>query len=210
VRLPLFTVLLGSANVGLAAWLAVRAFTGWSLDALTTEESPMRTVEAVPTVAPAAPSFDSIQAQAVFHKSRSFYIAPESPVAQQPPPDYRLAGSMAVPNQPRSAVLVGNRSNARVKVVVGDLLEGWTVAEVTPTHVVVQLGERTEQIGTSTRSQPGGMRLISSDQPAPPPSAPENGMVRVLESSAAAPRTTPQTNAPADSAPRLYRPPVPQ
>ena len=190
MKLPLFTVLLAALNVALA----------WAVGVQLLGEPPLAEqirIAAAAAKMPAAPelpamlppaSFDGLQAHAVFHKTRSFYVAP-APMVQQPTPDYRIVGLMALPNRPPSAVLVSNQSNARIKVAVGDQLEGWNVAEVSAKKVVIQLGERTAEIGSAARAATGGMVAVP-------------GMVRIAPAS-----PPPRADSTADSAPRLYRPP---
>ena len=209
MKLPLFTVLLAAINVLLLWAIGAQLFGGPRLEEQVKAAAAAAKMPAVPELpaALAPTSFDGVQAQAVFHKSRSFYVAPASPITQQPPPDYRMVGLMALPNRPPSAVLVNNQSNARLSVVVGDQVEGWSVAEVTAKRVVLQLGDRTAEINSASRAASGGMVITPGSQ-ASTTSSP--GMVRVLGTSAA-PRAAapmqPPPNTPADSAPRLYRPP---
>ncbi|HEY7641632.1 MAG TPA: hypothetical protein VH814_18020 [Steroidobacteraceae bacterium] len=210
MRLPLFTVLLAVANVALACVVVVQLF-GTTRLADEVKAAAQRahpaTVPDVPTVVTPA-SFEGLQTQAVFHKSRSFYVAPAAPAVEQPPPDYRMVGLMALPNRPPSAVLLNNQSNARVRVATGDQLDGWNVADVNARRVVVQLGERTAEITSTSRAPNSGGVVITPGSQASMTASP--GMVRVLgttpavQSPASVPaRTTPSV----DAAPRLYRPP---
>lgn len=215
VRLPLITVAV--VNVAAASLVAVQLWNGSQRDQLAGAESMQIPVAGAVHELPAATIFDAVQAQAVFHKSRSFYVAPQAPVVQQPAPDYRYAGSMSIPNRPASAVLTHNQTSARMKVAVGDQLEGWTVADVRPGKVVVQLGDRMAEITATARGQAGGtasgitmtsgMQLMNIQSAAPAPSA---GMVRVLGTPGASPGIAPRANAASNEAPRLYRPPVRQ
>ena len=109
MRLPLFTVLLAVLNVLLVWAIGVLLLGEPRFD----EQVKVAAAAAKVPVAPeppamlAPPSFDGLQAQAAFHKTRSFYVPPP-PTVQQPTPDYRLVGLMALPNRPPSAVLVSN------------------------------------------------------------------------------------------------------
>lgn len=209
MRLPLFTVLLAVLNVSLAWTIGVQLLGEQRLDEQVKAAAAAAKMPAAPELpallAPA--SFDALQSQAVFHKSRSFYVAPPATV-QQPTPDYRMVGLMAMPNRPPSAVLMNNQSNARVRVAVGDQLDGWTVAEVTARKVVIQLGDRTVEIDSASRGAPGGMVAVPGSQVS---TAGAPGMVRVLGAPAASGPVSapaqPLPNSTADSAPRLYRPP---
>jgi len=209
VRFPLFTVLLAVLNVALAWAIGVQLLGAPRIGEQVQAAAATATAPALPEL-PAArmpASFDGLQAQAVFHKSRSFYLAPASPIAQQPPPDYRMVGLMALPNRPPSAVLLNNQSNVRVRVTVGDQVEGWSVVEVSARSVVVQLGERTAEINSAARLTAGGLVSTPGSQVSATVAAP--GMVRVLGAPATSTQTAApaRTNPPADSAPRLYRPP---
>jgi hypothetical protein len=208
VRLPLFTVLLAALTAALACAIGVQLLGTPPLADEIKAAAEHARIPAVPElpVAVAPPSFDGLEAQAVFHKSRSFYVAPATPVVVQPPPDYRMVGLMALPSRPPSAVLLNNQSNARVRVAVGDQLDGWNVAEVSARGVVVQLGERTAQITSTTRPANGGIVITPGSQ-ASTTAAP--GMVRVLGTPSAPPSTTVPVRGPStvDAAPRLYRPP---
>lgn len=209
MKLPLITVLLGALNFALGWAIGTQLFGKPRLDeqvrvAAAAAKAPAA-VELPLALAPV--SFDGLQAQAVFHKSRSFYVAPAAPVTQQPPPDYRMVGLMALPNQPASAVLLNNQSNARIRVAVGDQLDGWNVSDVTARRVVVQLGDRTAEINSTTRAAAGGMVATPGSQASVTASP---GMVRVLGTPhATTPPASPQRpNSAVDSAPRLYRPPT--
>ena len=115
MRLPLFTVLLAALNVALVCAVGVQLFGTPRLD----DEIKVAAQRARPLAVPDLPtavasmSFEGLQSQAVFHKSRSFYVAPAAPAVLEPPPDYRMVGLMAMPNRPPSAVLLNNQSNAR-------------------------------------------------------------------------------------------------
>ena len=209
MRFPLFTILLALLNVMLAWAIGEQLLGEPGLDKQVKVAAAAAKMPAAPELpallAPA--SFDGLQAQAVFHKSRSFYVAPP-PTVQEPTPDYRMVGLMALPNRPPSAVLMSNQSNARIKVAVGDQLEGWNVAEVSAKKVVIQLGDRTIEISSASRGTSGGMVAVPGSQASTSGSP---GMTRVLEVPVApgqgpAP-AQPRPNSTADSAPRLYRPP---
>jgi len=209
VRLPLFTVLLAVLNVALACAIGVQLFGTPRLDDEVKAASQRARLPAIPELPAVVPSmsFEGLQSQAVFHKSRSFFVAPAAPAEQQPPPDYRMVGLMALPNRPPAAVLLNNQSNVRVRVAAGDQLDGWSVADVSSKRVVLQLGDRSAEITSTTRAASGGVVITPGSQAS---TAASPGMVRVLgntpngQQPAAAPA---HTNPPTDAAPRLYRPP---
>lgn len=209
MRLPLFTVLLAALNVALAWAIGTQLLGTPRLEdevKAAAQRARMPALAELPA-AVAPMSLDGLQSQAVFHKSRSFYVAPASPVAQQPPPDYRMVGLMALPNRPPLAVLINNQSNVRVRVAVGDQLDGWSVADVSAKRVVVQLGDQTSEITSTTRAGSGGVVITPASQASTTSASP--GMVRVVGAPAApSPTTAPaRTSPPVDAAPRLYRPP---
>jgi hypothetical protein len=207
VKVPLFTIGLAVLNVALVWAIGAQLIGSPSIR----EEVRAAAATAAAPVIPELPvpvmptSFDGLQAQAVFHKSRSFYVAPASPSAQQPLPDYRMVGLMAVPNRPPSALLLHNQSNARVRVAAGDQLEGWSVAEVSAKRVVLQLGARTSEINSATRAAASGLVITSSNQSSPTVASP--GVVRVLGAPAGASPAPPNATVTVDAATRLYRPP---
>jgi hypothetical protein len=195
VRPQLFTVLLAGINAALAYAIVADGFGGPNLDeqvkAASAGQSGLDVPDLLPALAPTA--FDALQSEAVFYKSRTYYVAPASPAEQLPPPNYRLAGLMAVPNRPISAVLLDNQSNARVRVAIGDQIDGWMVADVSAKRVLLQLGERTEEITPAMRAAVSG-----------PP-----GVVRAPSTSEAVPSgpSRPHASTQVDASSRMYRPP---
>lgn len=209
-RVPVVTVVLGAANLVAACLVVTQLWRGSQRDELAHASEEHTVVPAIARDMPAPVELGAVQAQAVFHKSRSFYIAPLTQVVEQPPPDYRFAGSMSIPNRPPSAVLMHNQTNARTKVGVGDQLEGWMVAEVGPGRVVMRLGERSAEITSTSRNQGGsgiGMTVTSGMNVPAAASAPP-GMVRILGAQGTFPRAPSAARAVANEAPRLYRPPA--
>lgn len=206
VRVPLVTLLLCAVNAALALALGWRVLHGSQRQELVTAAPRATPATFASLDLPALTAIDSIQAQAIFHTSRSFYVPPVQTVVQ-PPPDYRLVGSMSIPGKPPSAVLMHAQSGARMRVAKGDQLEGWTVTEVVPGRVTVQLGDRSTEI-TAARQASSGMSMVVSQPPVPTTAAAAAGGVRVLGggmNSSARPVSQPATTL--NEAPRLYRPP---
>jgi hypothetical protein len=208
MRLTLSTIVLTGLNAVLFGALAVQLTRGSQRDALLESAVPQAPIAPRKFDMPSAMvNLDSVQSRAVFYKSRNFYVAPASPVVEQPPPDYRLTGSMSFPNRPLTALLMHNQTHARVKVVSGDQLDGWTVSDVGPRRVVVQLGERSAEIGSAAVSRSPGVTIVSNGQTAIP-SSPSTGIVRVPAGTGATrPTALPPPGASSNEKPRLYRPP---
>lgn len=210
VTLPLALPLLVLVNAGLLTTLGWRLVEGSERERLlqTEARAPDVTFDAIDV--PAVASIDSIQARAIFHQSRNFYVAPPPAVAEQQPPDYRLAGFMTVAGK-QSATLIHSQSGARVRVGRGDEVEGWIVAAIQPGKVILQSGARLTEIASGSRSKGGGV-TITGAQAAKNVAAPANvGGVRVLgNASPGAPRPQSSSTDSLNQAPRVYRPPVPQ
>jgi hypothetical protein len=98
--------------------------------------------------------FEVIQARPLFHQSRTYYVPPdpEAMQARLTPPDYRIVGAMAMPKQPLAAILLNNQTGARLKVAVGDILDGWTVEEVTDKRVALTMDGHHQELGTGSNS----------------------------------------------------------
>jgi hypothetical protein len=177
MRIPLSTLGFVALNLFVAGAIITRLTNGSQSEALRSTAArplPDRVISALDVPTPVDVS--AIQAQAPFHKSRTFYVPPPQPTQVQPPPDYRFAGAMVLPNKSAKVVLVHNRTSVRTTVTTGDQLDGWSVTEVGPNRVLVSLGDRTVEISAAGRAQAGGMTLVSSSSPRPPGAS---GMVRV-------------------------------
>jgi hypothetical protein len=138
-------IILGLLNVALVCGLAAQVFHGTQVDSL--KHTPPRTLRTphVELDAPAAASPNAIQAQAIFYQTRTYYLPP--PIqAVQSAPNYRLVGTMTIPQQGSIATLMSNETSARTKLRQGDQLDGWTVASISPTRVTLELDGRTAQI----------------------------------------------------------------
>lgn len=204
-RLPLPTLLLALLNLALFAGLSVQMLRGSKREELlnatgqTLSVTPLNIDAGRPVV-----DLEPIRNQALFHKTRAFYIAPAAPAVELPPPDYRVAGSMSLPNGPLTAMLVHNQTAARIKVSAGDLLEGWTVAEVGPRKVTLQQGTRSAEIGSMSTAR-SGINLVPNGQRSASPS----GIVRMPAgtSTPIQPASTGGAAASGNGGPRIYRPP---
>lgn len=200
-RGKLLTLALYGVNALLLTWLGARIWQGSQRDALLEAQAEAPAIASEALTVPPVADFDPLRAQAVFHKTRSFYVPPAVPVVEQPPPALRFAGSMLIPNQPATAVLVDPASGQRFKVRTGDDVSGWSVAEVGKQSVVLQLGDRRAEISSNTTQTGTGMTMTST---APVPQV-SGGGVRVLSGGNAA--TSSASNIAPTGSPRLYRPP---
>lgn len=203
-RVPLLTLLLCAVNAALAVALGWRLMHGSQRHELVAATAQKTSLTFESLDPPAVTPVDSIQAQAIFHASRSFYVPPVETVVQ-PPPDYRLVGSMSIPGKPPAAVLIHSQTGERMRVAKGDQLEGWTIADVAPGRVTMQLGERSAEITTTARQVAPGMSVIVT-QPVRTTSAAAPGGVRVLGGTNPSAQPVSQ-RATTLEAPRLYRPP---
>lgn len=177
VRLPLVTLVLAVTNGLVAVALTWRLLAGSAIAEIELiEPEPSQAAPHSWTPPPRVP-VDNLTSLAVFHKSRSFYVPPPPPVNVQPPPDYRLVGSMTFPGRPASAVLAHAQSGTRARVAVGDVLEGWTVASVTSKIVTLQLDGRSASIVASGAAQGSGLTMVSGAMNVPSAST---SSVRVL------------------------------
>lgn len=181
MRIPLLTIMLVGANVALAVLMGVKLVSGSQQQALLAAQARNLPEPVMQLDTPdLSANLESIQAAAVFHASRSFYVAPPQPVIVQPPPDYRLTGSMALPNRPAAALLLNNQTRASARVVVGDELEGWAVTEVSSRRVVLQRDGRTAELGVTAAAPANGMNLVNGTADAAAngaPSGTSNGMM---------------------------------
>lgn len=196
------TLLLAAINLALMAAVGWRLTEGSQREELLRADEPAIDLAALDLSASMPLDVQSLQTQAIFYRSRSFYIAPVAPVVEQPVPAVRLAGSMAIPNQSPAAVLVNLQSGARTKVHVGDQIEGWTVSAIEPRRVVLELGARREEITNVSGAASSGMTTVSAPVAAPTAST----GIKVLSGGSAGPGTVPAP-VPVSGAPRLYRPP---
>jgi hypothetical protein len=205
VKVPLAMLLLIVVNGGLLTALGWRLTEGSQREELlqTQERAPDVTFDAVDV--PGVGTFDSVQARAIFHQSRSFYVAPPPQIVEQQPPNYRLAGSMSVAGR-QSAVLINAQTGARVRVGMGDQVDGWVVAAIQSGKVTLQSGARVAEITAGSKTQGGGV-IVTSAQATVTPSPNANGVRLLGNSPLGAPGPQPVSGASLDQAPRLYRPP---
>jgi hypothetical protein len=212
MRIPLPTLLLLGINIALAAAVGARLLHGSEKQSLLNAQPISSTGAPLQVDVPLLQSdLESIQAKAVFYTSRNFYVAPPPTLALRAPPDFRVTGSMAIPNKPLTVQLTHNQSGARASVGVGSDLEGWSVIKVSPQNITVQLDGRTIEIGAGAAAGANGMTLVRGGAAATniPTPASGSGMVRVLSGEGRSNAAPPTQSAPppASDPPRIYRPP---
>lgn len=208
-RWPLATILLVLVNVGMACAIGWRVYSGSQVVELTSAAGVAEPFEPVAATQPPVTRLDELTELAVFHKSRSFYVAPPPQLTIQPPPDYRLAGAVIFPGQPASAVLIHAQTGARTRVKPGDEVDGWKVTAVKPTAVTLQFQDRTTEITRSAGSQSFGITTVPLAPAAATAPAAKANNVRILGSAASSPgslATAPRIDRATDT-PRLYQPP---
>lgn len=211
MRMSVTTAVLAALNlvlVGAVGWQLARGSQRDSLlnarSAATTRPPLQLELQAV------TGNLDPLQEQAVFYKSRRFYVVPPAAtVVEAPSPDYRFTGSMSLPSRGLTAILMHNQTNRRIKVATGDDLEGWRVTAVEPKRVTVQLGERTAQIGVTTSRSGAGIAQVTSTNSIETARIPQSqGVIRLpIQADGAQPAVSFPSRAIREEAPRLYRPP---
>lgn len=155
MKLSPLRVALVALNIGLTAGLIVQIASGTRIRQLTTGRQVDIVVPHYELNPPAVPSLERIEHGAVFYQARAFYVAPPAQ-AVKTPPNYRLVGTMTIPQQGSVATLLSNATSVRTKVRRGDELEGWTVSDVTSQRVMLELGGTTAEI----TSQSSGAHLL--------------------------------------------------
>jgi len=214
LRFGLGTIAIAALNLLLAIILLAVVIRGTQADAILATVGKTKAAALIDIQVPTlASNLDLIQAQPIFHASRSFYVPPDpaSLAVQLITPDYRIVGAMSLPSKPTIVFLLHNQSGTRTKVQRGDMLDGWVVDEASNQHVVLsQNGQHAEistakQPGTTT---PGMQAAVTTTQT---PSAAQGG-IRILSGGTA--RSFPGANAgalpkgpPGGVGARLYRPP---
>lgn len=151
-----------------------------------------------------------IQNQALFHRSRTFYVPPPPDAAPVLPaiPDYVFAGAMTPPGGKAVAALKDPQTGALTRVRVGDTLSSWSVRIVDARRVVVEhSGTQREFAASSTAMSPsgGGLQRVGM---ATPRSTLAPGEVRTLGGGSTTTRAAAVASI-VDNSPRLYRPPPP-
>lgn len=99
----------------------------------------------------------------LFHQSRRF-IPAAPPVAAEPPPvlpAYLFSGYLKLPGRQGRAMLKPTAGGKSESVSAGDVLEGWTVQEVTPRSVLMQSGKNTVVIDRA------GTQLVPHEKESP-------------------------------------------
>src|SRR5580700_1063390 len=98
-------------------------------------------------------NLEVLQERALFYSSRQFHV-PTPIVAQVPRPDYRLTGTFIVPNRPAVAMLTQSATGAARRIVPGIDLDGWTVASIDASRVLLRLNGEQCELTRATAGQP--------------------------------------------------------
>src|SRR5215471_13846360 len=136
-----------------------------------------------------------IQNAALFYEARGFYVPPVVPELQTRP-DYRLSGTLLIPNQPAVAMLIQNQSGARLKIREGQELEGWTVFAIRPQGVTLRHGEQELEIRSVARAASQGLQAVALNGVIPASRSPGSGLRVLGNSRAAFPALAPPQSAP--------------
>lgn len=200
----LFTgVWLGLLNVALLAAIVVFLSNGTQIDSLKkTAAKRIELPDAAHDFPPLNTEFTILRTRALFYSSREYYVAP-NPAMQDPilpKPNYKLTGTLTVPDKSVIALLSPMDGGVTRKVQEGDVLDGWTIKSVTSSKVVISMGARTEEIaGSEAKQAVGGL----TRQPLALAQPQESTGVRLLGAGGGGGASI----APVISEARLYRPP---
>jgi hypothetical protein len=91
-----------------------------------------------------ADHYGQLIGQPIFQQDRKYTPPPkvDDTVAQTPPPDFSVTGFLAIPGRPGKAFLRERTGSRTLTVVVGDNVDGWTVAAATARQVNLRQSER--------------------------------------------------------------------
>lgn len=199
--------LLVLANIALVSWLGVMLWRGTQIDELlAVTPAAIKLSEHTIEFTRSNQDYTVVRTRPLFYSSREFYVAPDPALAVPalPKPNYRLTGTIGTPQKGTVALLVPEGGTTARKVVVGDVLDGWTVKVVEPTRVRVEAGSETFEIVSGKRTSGIGMTVKSLERAN---ASTNSGGIRVLGSGG-----TLTSNVSASggliSTPRLYRPPL--
>ena len=219
-------VVLWGANLLMVAAVISLPWVGLKRDEILSAPGEPIEVEALVDFGSHAPAkLLDLQTKALFHATRRFYVAPlvvEQAVVE-PPPVYRIMGILSSKSKAPIALLKQEGSRRRVKVAVGDLLDGWTVTNVESGKVSLQRNGRDAELVSAGRSRSSGLKRLSEETSgvsaptAVKESVSGSRMMRrsraagalaaaVVGNEAMRDQNSSQTR---EDAPRLFRPPAP-
>jgi hypothetical protein len=181
-RISVVTVVLAVCNLGLVSALGIQLWKGSERSSLLmVAPAQIQVSEQEFGVPIGQDSGDDLQALALFHASRSFYIPPAPAMRVRPPPDYRLAGVIRLPSRPVAAVVISNQTNARMKISKGDRLDEWSVEDIQPGKIEISLDGQRAEITTKSSAavtanaavsdRISGLTIVPKGQAAPAPSS---------------------------------------
>lgn len=114
---------------------------------------------------PATP-MDLVRDQALMYGTRKFYRADAVAVAQMPPPDFVLNGTIAIPGKPRVALLSNKVTGEAVRVKAGENLADWLVREVESRRVLLEYGQQHAEISLPGAGAASGLTMIAAPRAA--------------------------------------------
>jgi len=180
-------LILGLLNAALVCGVIVQLMKGTQIDSL--RHTPPRDLPTlhVESDVPRIQEPSAVQAQAIFYQTRAYYLPPPVDTTQAIP-NYRLVGTMTIPQQGTIATVMSNETSSRTKVRQGDQLDGWTVLGISPTQVTIELNGRIAEIGKQANASTMLSRVGVGENA---PSALPSGTITVLGNSSSALRAAP-------------------
>ncbi len=160
------TLLLALVNVAGASAITARLWSGSDAPIiLAVAPSHVRAPSALSEPSRNPIDLSSIQTAALFHTSRTFYTPPVIPQIQ-PPPNYTLAGTLVIPQQPTVAMLIQPQSGTRTRVRAGDTLSGWTVDSIEANAVKLRHADQQFEIRAAAHTpvQASGVQRVPLSQ----------------------------------------------
>ena len=205
-RLQSTTLMLLMGAIALAVICVSLLWRGTQTNALL---STMPKPVAMPELATQFPSttttdFATVRLRAVFYASRGYYIAPP-PSAIEPPlpkPNYRLTGTLTMPNKPMVALLLQEDTKVTSKVAVGDTLDIWQIKNIEANRVVLQHGTQIEALLKGGLGSSAGLTIQSLSRS--PNAAVVIGHVQLGQGGVSGVQVMSAATA---NRPRFYRPP---
>lgn len=170
------TLLLALVNIAGVSAIAARLWSGSAAPSILAAAASNVTIPtALIDSTHGSVDLSSIQSAALFHASRAFYTPPVIPQIQ-PPPNYILAGTLVIPEQPTVALLVQPQSATRIRVRSGDTLSGWTVDSIEANLVKLRHADQQFEIRPAARAQTSGVQRVPLSQAAQEPRATSSGI----------------------------------
>jgi hypothetical protein len=160
------------------------------------------TLPGLPLESPHTTALNTIQEHALFHATRTFFVAVDPHALPIPKPDYELVGTLIIPRKPTVALLRQRATSASRKVKPGDDLDGWMVEVVENGRVVITNKDKRAEIaraGAQNAKGADGLRIAPLQRTAAPLQRAATPLQRVAAPSPVVSRS--------DDRPQVYRPP---